>query len=174
MSMPPIVGMPPFIYRILASAQSAAKEYAFATKAEAIRARHSVYSARKKFRRTGHPLVPAFDMLTITMPRERARANGEGTEWYWRIGENVIFETMQAQLEAQCVADGIDPTSFDPPMEAGPPLEPAPSIPLAPSRVRDDWRPSEPRAEAQRESTSSILDEMASASARKREDSDND
>lgn len=137
--VPNITGMQPNLFRIFRAAIDAPCEYAFPTRKEATRARYQLYTARRKFSRTGHPLVPAFEVVSITMPQERPRADGSGTEWYWRIGESLIFEKMQAQLEAHCAAHGIDPSSYDPP--SPPSFEPEPSIPLAPDAVRDGDTP---------------------------------
>lgn len=142
MAIPSIIGIQPNLFRILRSALDRPMEYVFPTSAAATRARAELNRARKKFRSTGHPFVPAFDTLILTGPRERPcapRADGSTTEWYWRIGENLIFEEMQAQLEAHCVANGIDPSSYDPPSPQS--FEPEPSIPLAPDAVRDGDTP---------------------------------
>lgn len=173
-------GVSPHLYRILHGAIKAPMEYAFETKSAATTARHKLYTARRKLARQGDPLSAAFDLLSITAPQERQRADGSGTEWYWRIGESVLHDTMQAQLEAQCEEHGIDPMSLDRQPEFGP----RPSIPLAPAQVYDTDANAPPplpehsshetdkamagyvpppRPLDQRESTSSILDEMAAS-----------
>lgn len=161
-------GVPPNLYRVLHGAMKAPMEYAFATRSAATTARHRLYAARRRLARQGDPLSPAFDLLSITAPAERPKADGTGTEWFWRIGESVLHDALESQLEAQCKAQGIDITTLDPVRQAS--FDPQPSIPLAPMTPPIDPKQSfvpVPRPVGERETTVSILDEMAAATITK-------
>lgn len=132
---PNIVALPPFAYRIFKDALKAPCEYTFPTRAEAYRQRAVLNKARRKFRLSGHSLVPAFDSLVISGPQERPRRDGacdaDGkalTEWFWRIGEDIGLERLDAQLRARYVGDPDGLAALDPPTQQ----------PLAPAAARDE------------------------------------
>lgn len=154
----------PDLFEILEAATRTPREYCFATRAEATTLRHRLYTARRKLAHAGHALAPAFDTLSITVPRERVRSaptretlvQGQ-SEWYWCIGEGVIYTSLRFQIDEHVAAAGAPPT------------EPPPPLPQQTSAA--GYVPP-PRPSAQRESTGDILDDVMGKAQRATERKD--
>lgn len=160
MTQPQSQGVPPNLYRVLKGALKAPMECPFPTKSAATTMRHRLYSARRRLARQGDPLSAAFDTLSITAPAERELADGT-KQWFFRIGESVLNDTLEKALEEHCAKHGIDPMSLDPVAN----FDPQPSIPLAPTQVRDDWMPV--RSAHERIAPGDVIDDILGSGKKK-------
>lgn len=159
-------GIHPDLFDILNNAVRAPHEYKFKSKSEATTLRHRLYTVRRKLAAAQHPMSPAFDTLSISVPKERPSATDGTSEWYWTIGEGVIYSNLRAQIEAHSAAAAPLLAAGEPTLESGAATSLAPSQPEQSSHETDaamaGFIPT-PRPLAERESTSVILDDLAKA-----------